>query len=352
MKNWDWRFIGLTIRAIGEIAAFGLLIYHLFHSKIDSEKPGLLIGVVSPLLFLAIALVINIIVHLKQQKDWKIERSVLVRSSKLSYVIDKINRAFNVVHTTYGIDMQNSKNSIDLIRSLELGSCKPDDYKNKISEIVDKYVEKDIRIEDYRGVLKSFCDDLSEAFTQIVSVSAPSPDAKCSICIKPNKISINAPKERKLFTLVRDRNSSNRYGAEFDSKVLISYENNTAFSVIYDNLFQPQKQKYYFHNSLPAAIDEGYQNESFNKKGVSADYLKKMKYDQRRLDQYWPLSYKSTIVAPIIQVYSKDDITLHGFICLDCQYEFVFNEQLDVPILIGCAEGLSNIISEFQRRSI
>ncbi|MBL0047097.1 MAG: hypothetical protein IPP32_03260 [Bacteroidetes bacterium] len=359
--NRDWHIIGATLRALGEISALTLLFHHLIPEKLSTLSWWQLSAFWSVFIFLVLAFIVNAYAHIKEKRLWGVERRKMARDAKFARVMHKINRGFSDTHKILRVEMEENNNYLrELIEALKkLHETIKDDeaFKNtfismELSSLLSngKPTSKSTKA-SYLVALEKFCGDISEVFTEIIVSHTGNTNAKCAVCIKPNlgRADIKSNDENKVFTLIRDRNSSDRYEYDDVNKARY-YKKNTAYRDIWDRIINQKRDKYFFSNSLPMAIDKGYENESFKDNGVDVDYLKSLTIEERR--EHWPLKYRSAIVAPIFipSFDGSEKDGLLGFLCLDCDAENVFNEDSDTPLLMGCAEGIFNITKRFQEK--
>lgn len=59
------------------------------------------------------------------------------------------------------------------------------------------------------------------------------------------------------------------------------------------------------------------------------------------------ISYQSEMVAPILLANKPFDSSFLGFLCVDCEIENAFSKDYDMPILKGVADGIYELITDF-----
>ena len=288
---------GKSLKSIGEIGALILLLYHLMHDmKMGNEKIAL-IGVIG---VLSISAIITII--------FSFRKGHYKRNAKIAKALPFVNAAFSEIHS--------------IMR------------KTKIDP------------EDYVVVLTKFCNRISEAFYEITG-------KHCHVCIK---ISLSDAKTAYVKTIARERrlpvtNHDKPIRSAYDKhkNVQHSIEDNTDFEVINENILINEK-RYFFCNNLSKL--EGYKNSSFKfHKLTITGPEKKIWWKFWKKKAKWPLDYKSTMVAgicPEIAERGPDD-KLVGFLCIDCEDKNVFLEDEDINLLIGCANGLYNVVGDSKK---
>jgi hypothetical protein len=304
------NFFKSWILPIGEIAAVILLLTKFFPSLNQNNVIAFwFLG-----LSLIIAIIANFIFTLKWDKEkvkWDKEKNELIElhktevedlSRKASYadIQDKINESFS-----------------DLDRVLRTNNCQEKEYIICFTE---------------------FCTRLANIFAIITKVD-------CYVCIKLGTESTGTKliNDYKAFTLCRDTLSKAR--DHFDDKIEHFYKDNTDFEMIFKNIKEP-KGRFFFCNSLPSLLY--YNNTSFQKytHPIFGFPPKTPIEDKKKI---WPLEYRSTIVAPICPSLGEDRNAdkLLGFLCLDSNSENKFHEKYDVELLIGCADGIFNVLNQF-----
>lgn len=178
--------------------------------------------------------------------------------------------------------------------------------------------------------LTKVCDNLSIVFSKIYN-------NQIGACIK---LIVSDNGRPRTITLVRDGYSSgqaNRPSAKTDDERNIMHwlHSNSDFSFIYGQIMQNEYQystRNYFlsRNLIVDTLEKHYTNSRLpNNWNKNTD---------------WPLPYKSTLVVPIIPL-SEDKgkkPEIKGFICIDSANENCFNDDLDLDILRGMADGIYN----------
>lgn len=196
--------------------------------------------------------------------------------------------------------------------------------------------ENDVDRSNIINIFRILCTHLSSAFSVITR-------SKCSVCIKILAESSNDEEGEPVFeTLCRDLNVSS-HRLEMDKltkgikEIDHSISNNTAF---HEALHSPKK--IFISNKLPLLAN--YQNTSARKE-LYGEFPENMLV---RLWS-WPLPYKSTIVVPILPTHKDHEgEPFLGFLCIDSRSWGVFNEEYDVEVLKGVADGIYNTMIKFK----
>lgn len=185
-----------------------------------------------------------------------------------------------------------------------------------------------------------FCQNLEKVFSHVTGV-------ECHVCIKmtlyPKGQIPNPSKMEKILNNLQVKtycrsNYSSSIRKQIDQTTLSHLVNeNTDFEFVFKD-----RGICFFCNDL-AKIDE-YKNSSFKpKSGGSCIYFPSGTSFEDKVSK-WPLSYRTTIVAPIRPLIKevKEEHNILGLLCVDSSSPDVFNEVLDKHIMIGCADGIYN----------
>jgi hypothetical protein len=315
--SWNWHIIARVGVSIGEGVAVFLLVSHIWHSASEDFKYYIVFFGLSLLVLIFINLYLTIKIN-NQKTQWlsekeqlmsthSIEKKVLERSARYADVIPTLNRAFCTLDET---------------------------LRNK--ETTKK---------DFLTAFDVYCTKLAVAFKHITGKD-------CGVCIKVN----NNPPESEInknnpvfsyisFDLSRDNLVE---GREYKDEILHEYKKNTDFDKIFKNI-NTDKGKYFFSNNLltlPLYNNTSFERYEFPYTGFPPN----TSYEEKTKN--WPLKYQSTIVAPIcpsIADHRKKEKLL-GFLCVDSNFTDIFNEAQDTELLIGCADGMWNVLYEFLQK--
>ena len=201
--------------------------------------------------------------------------------------------------------------------------------------------------EDYIRVLNNFCTKLAGIYARITG-------HPCSVCIKLiASVYIPSTDDERTDegdpyvalvteTVARDQVSSNRMRYDKNSPIQHLIESNTDFATILNHI-SDEAGRVFFCNALSEL--EQYYNTSFHifdfpvygfPPGTSVE----------EKERIWPLTYQSTIVAPICPDIEseRNEANLEGYLCVDSSEKNTFSQGFDDVLLIGCAEGLVNIL--------
>ena len=157
----------------------------------------------------------------------------------------------------------------------------------------------------------------------------------CGVSIKiaiKSKTSLSS--DTKLHNLCRDKSNTKR-DTETYKNIEHKIFNNSCFNHIFSHLTGNQKNKlFYINNDIEGSKD--YQNTS------------------KQAHEDGKLPYKSEIVVPIIPLSNETDreYNLFGFICVDSPQKNSFDDNYDLAILQGVADGIYDIIQQWSQRKI
>jgi hypothetical protein len=146
--------------------------------------------------------------------------------------------------------------------------------------------------------------------------------------------------------LCRDLHSDGRN--EGDQQIQHTIRHNTDFYSIYANL-NNEKGHFFFHPNLLAY--QGYSNTSFLKYDGFKSHDPYGYHQDEASKHDWPLPYKTCIVAPICPSVgdpNRKPEQFFGFLCVDSPDKGVFDKTIDVKIVMGCADGLFNVLKEIE----
>lgn len=180
---------------------------------------------------------------------------------------------------------------------------------------------------EFMKTMMSFCNNLKKIFDKKTK-------GECSVSIKVPLRSEKVSENTSMFNLCRDFKHYQIRNTEHYRKTNHSIIGNTAFQKTLNNVLKHNKIKHYLNNSISKTKD--YEN-------TSRDCLPDGK-----------LCYESELVYPIIPIINTDpkNIECRGFICVDCTLPNVFNEDYDVAILEGVADGIYDLITERNKNKL
>ena len=187
--------------------------------------------------------------------------------------------------------------------------------------------------------LTLLCDNVSKAFERIYETNV-------GVCVK----FLRLENEKLLVqTLVRDNVSKmngRKTGTSDETKHWI--EGNSDFHFIYKNLKSTSIKGYYFEPKLPTRED--YENTNLPDNWLPEKMRNMVFFKNFVRRRCWPLSYRSTLIVPIVPLNADDQTqdALRGFLCLDSPDEDVFNSRVDVDILKGVSDGFYNQIDRLK----
>jgi hypothetical protein len=202
--------------------------------------------------------------------------------------------------------------------------------------------------DEIKNIIKSFCNCLSEIYTKKVG-------AKCSVSIK--LIEGNFEKHR-LESIVknfeRDKDSDDRdENKDYRSHDHKVSDNTCFFGIVNDYIKYNEDRLFYPNHSLPTDIT--YMTSSLdcivdNLSRKDKKRIRKGLIDPIERQKIWNkyISYKSELVVPLLLAHKPLDNSLIGFLCIDSEIENAFNEEFDVPLIKGVADGIYEIITDFK----
>lgn len=184
--------------------------------------------------------------------------------------------------------------------------------------------------------LKHTCTHISHSFSSIKGHHV-------GVCIKLMAKADNSD-DVEVITLCRDVKSEKKRPVHRDNAPKVSHRilNNTDFKFINEHI--KERGCCYINNGIPFASN--YQNTSL--KGDELIYNDNLLVCWFAKFFLWPLSYKSTLVLPIVplNVNERDVCKLRGFLCVDSDHLRAFNKNADFEIMQGVSDALYNKIDE------
>lgn len=187
------------------------------------------------------------------------------------------------------------------------------------------------------ALFKQCCDKIAEAFTKLTGTN-------CSVAIKVTRGDFKTQGyDIAIDTFVRDGNSMYaRSNTPYQSPMTL--EENSDFKLIYQNIKNGNKsERHFFSNDLIKDVLKGYKNSRLGTHFY--DFVKNCKKGNgySSVKEFWPLSYRSTIVVGIYPLVPDKDYEIMGFLCIDSPKKDVFFEY-DQEILYGIADTMFNYI--------
>ncbi len=184
--------------------------------------------------------------------------------------------------------------------------------------------------------LKQTCTHISNSFSSIKSYHV-------GVCIK---LMAKADKsdDAEVITLCRDEKSEKKRPIYKGNNQKISHKilENTDFKFINEHV--KEQGCCYINNYLP--FTRNYRNTRLS--GNEEIYNGNFFIRWFAIFFLWPLSYKSTLVLPIIplSINDREPSKLRGFLCIDSSHLGTFNKNADFEILQGVSDALYNKIDE------
>jgi flagellar biogenesis protein FliO len=174
---------------------------------------------------------------------------------------------------------------------------------------------------EFMKALIDFCDNLKKTFDGITK-------GNCSVCIKVPFQTEDVDANASMQNLCRDPEFYKIRDTESYKKTNHTIIGNTAFQKALNNVLKDNDKKYYLNNAISKTVDYENTSKDSNTNGK--------------------LSYESELVYPIIPMINDDpkNIPCKGFLCIDCDKENAFNENYDVAIIEGVADGIYDLLLE------
>lgn len=204
------------------------------------------------------------------------------------------------------------------------------------------------QISNIKALLEMCCNTLSKIYTEKTG----------SVCSVSIKIIENPEKnyESKLYNIERSDNArqrdENENSRKFEHHTVV---NNTCFLEIYDNYFRKEDDSLFYTNPN-LATDTNYKTTSVEAKIANyskkdkKNIIRKLKNSKER-EHVWrntlEMEYDSEIVVPLLLAKNPTRFVLLGFLCVDSKKSDVFDEDVDVPLLKGVADGIYELLTIF-----
>lgn len=202
---------------------------------------------------------------------------------------------------------------------------------------------KNIDDKETKEILTSFCDNIKEIF-DYKTKSTSSVSIKVITDFKNENQVVNL--QSIVTNLVRNTKAEDRDSANYNA-IEHTIAKNTCYQYIITNYFSGNKNHklHFLSNDLPSL--EEYENSSFEQ---YQSFVTNHKEGSKSRRNNWPLEYRSELVVPISPSDSENlkELAILGFLCIDCCLERkeVFNEEYDIPMIKGVADGLYGFIKE------
>lgn len=184
--------------------------------------------------------------------------------------------------------------------------------------------------------LQEVCSDISEIFKEIKK-------NQVSVCIKYT----NKSDDECLYvkTLARDKQSLKGNKRTIYDTLIDKINDNTDFLELYKKIIEAGddwQEVFYFAKFLPQKHQ--YNNSHLDKEGLPDEW-----YSWFSRNRKWPLSYKSTIVVPIISDGKKN---IYGYLCVDSEKNNEFKKEYDVKLLQNIALIISQTIKNISEKQL
>jgi hypothetical protein len=175
--------------------------------------------------------------------------------------------------------------------------------------------------DEFMQALINFCVNLKKTFDGISK-------SNCSVSIKVPINSGDVDEKASMENLCRDPENYKLRDTQIYKDTNHTIIGNTAFQKALNNVLKDNSKKYYLNNSISKTKDYENTSKDSNPNGK--------------------ISYESELVYPIIPMINDDpkNILCKGFLCIDCDKENAFNENYDVAIIEGVADGIYDLLSE------
>ena len=189
------------------------------------------------------------------------------------------------------------------------------------------------------GKFKSYTLDksiheLSEICFQISGMLSELKHHEVSVCIKYTN---NDGDAYYVKTLCRDPSSNQNRKDLYNDNIKDYIDKNSDFKEIFKKMEEKKdwKDLYYFSNYLP-------QKHQYNNTHLKSEVLPDSLFSFWSRNKKWPLSYKSTVVVPILSDSNKN---IYGFLCVDSPKNSGFNKMYDIRLVQDIALFLAPTIS-------
>ena len=164
--------------------------------------------------------------------------------------------------------------------------------------------------------------ELSNICFQIAKMLTELRHCEVSVCVKYTNTKDDIYYVK---TLCRDPSSQQKRKNLYDASIQDDIDKNTDFKEIFKKIEDKKdwKDVFFFSNYLP-------QRHQYNNTHLKSEDLPEGIFSYFSRNKKWPLSYKSTIVVPIL---SDDNKVIYGYLCVDSPSNRGFNSKRDIRIV-------------------
>ena len=189
--------------------------------------------------------------------------------------------------------------------------------------------------------LEKSVNELSIVCFQIARLLTELRHHEVSVCVKYTNIKDDVYYVK---TLCRDPSSYQIRKNLYDESIQDDIDKNTDFKEIFKKIEEKKdwKDVYFFSNNLPQMHQ--YNNTHLNSDNLSDGFLSFFSRNKK-----WSLSYKSTIVVPVL---SDDNKILFGYLCVDSPKIRGFNKKRDIRLVQDLALFMSPTIRLVSERHL
>ncbi len=209
-------------------------------------------------------------------------------------------------------------------------------------EIQDIHYEIVSNYEKYKSFsLEKSISELSNVCFQIAKMLKDLRHCDVAVCIKYMNINNDVYYVK---TLCRDPSSHKIRQDLYDVNIQDDIDKNTDFKEIFKKIEDKKdwKDVYFFSNYLP-------QKHQYNNTHLNSEELPDGIFSYFSRNKKWPLSYKSTIVAPVL---SDDNKVIYGYLCVDSPQNSGFNKKRDIRLVQDLALFLAPTIRLVSERHL
>lgn len=188
---------------------------------------------------------------------------------------------------------------------------------------------------------KNITDELKQTCTHISNSFSFIKGYHVGVCVKLMASADNS-NDAEVITLCRDEKSEKKRPIDKGRRIGHKILENTDFKFINEHI--SDEGCCYINNGIPFTVT--YKNTRFSGQELIFNENFFIKWFARLF--LWPLSYKSTLVLPIVplSINEREANKLRGFLCIDSSHLNSFNKSADFEILQGMSDALYNKIDE------
>ncbi|MGQ7854401.1 hypothetical protein ACUN24_09140 [Pedobacter sp. WC2501] len=298
----------------------GIFSYFTFLKSLGASVP---ISIAFGFSTIIVILIIKFSYHLGEEN--KQEETVVILEEKTKELgkdkTELTNSLFNLrKHFTKSMETLNECfNSINYLRNMKFASLIKDDQENPI----EAELSEEEPVNEFMDVLGELCDHLKLIFDEktgkIYSVSV-----KLPVIVKQQ---LNA--DSRVMNVCRDRHSALSRSNDVYKSTVHTISGNTCFNNIFQSVLNGENIVHYINNDITKSSD--YKTTSIR------SYANNV------------LPYKSELVLAIKPQASEDSEILRvlGFLCIDCNDVNGFEEDIDVVMINGVAEGIFDVVEHY-----